>query len=104
MTWVSYAQNYEDVTLRRALRDVSSGFYVDVGANDPRVDSVTRAFYERGWHGINIEPVAHWHDRLQADRPRDINLRVAAGPVAEIVIPQRVPYGFHGTWVPTQQS
>ena len=79
MTWVSYAQNYEDVTLLRALGDVASGFYIDVGANDPRFDSVTRAFYERGWHGINIEPVPHWHERLRSDRPRDLNLRVAAG-------------------------
>ena len=25
---------------------------------------------------------------------------VAAGPVAEIVMPRRVPYGFHATWIP----
>jgi carotenoid cleavage dioxygenase len=25
---------------------------------------------------------------------------VAKGPVAEIVMPQRVPYGFHATWIP----
>ena len=41
MTFISYAQNYEDVILWRALRDVERGFYVDVGAADPQVDSVT---------------------------------------------------------------
>jgi FkbM family methyltransferase len=78
MNFISYAQNYEDVMLFRALRHIEEGFYIDVGAQDPVADSVTKAFYERGWHGINIEPAQHWHERLAADRPRDINLRLAA--------------------------
>jgi len=78
MTFISYAQNFEDVMLHRALRDVTDGFYVDVGANSPDVDSVTRAFYERGWRGINIEPMAACHAQLVAARPRDTNLPVAA--------------------------
>ena len=45
--FVSYAQNYEDVMLWRALKHVKKGFYVDVGANDPKFDSVTQAFYGR---------------------------------------------------------
>lgn len=79
MSFVSYAQNFEDVMLWRALKHVDQGFYVDVGANDPDIDSVTKAFYERGWRGINIEPVPQWFERLQEARPRDINLQLAAG-------------------------
>jgi FkbM family methyltransferase len=79
MPFTSYAQNFEDVLLWRALNDVAGGFYIDVGAWDPDHDSVTRAFSERGWHGINIEPVATWHERLSIRRPRDINLHAAIG-------------------------
>ncbi|MBV5340916.1 MAG: FkbM family methyltransferase [Deltaproteobacteria bacterium] len=79
MSFISYAQNFEDVMLWRALKHVENGFYIDVGANDPSIHSVTRVFYERGWHGINIEPLPSHHADLVKERPRDINLQCAAG-------------------------
>jgi len=79
MSFVSYAQNQEDVVLWRALHQVGEGFYIDVGANHPEEHSVTSAFYERGWKGINIEPVDQWFRELERARPRDTNLQVAVG-------------------------
>jgi FkbM family methyltransferase len=81
--FVSYAQNQEDVVLARALHpDDRTGFWVDVGAGDPVVDSVTAAFAERGWQGVNVEPLPREHERLCAARPADTNLRVALGATA----------------------
>jgi FkbM family methyltransferase len=79
MIFISYAQNQEDVMLFRALREVERGFYIDVGAQDPLIDSVTRAFYERGWRGINIEPNEEFFRKLESDRPHDTNLCTAVG-------------------------
>lgn len=79
MTFVSYSQNAEDVLLWRALGHVANGFYIDVGANDPVEHSVTKAFYERGWRGISIEPLPAFHHEFELQRPRDINLAIAAG-------------------------
>jgi hypothetical protein len=42
--------------LKRALSDIQNGFYIDIGAGDPSIDSVTKLFYDDGWHGINVEP------------------------------------------------
>lgn len=79
MSIISYAQNYEDVMLWRALKAIPAGFYIDIGANDPDVESVTRLFYDAGWRGVNVEPVqAHYQD-LQRKRPSDINVRAAIG-------------------------
>jgi FkbM family methyltransferase len=83
MPFISYAQNFEDVMLWRALKLFGPGFYIDVGANHPTRDSVTRSLYERGWRGINIEPVLHYHQALCAERPEDINLCVAVGDKAD---------------------
>ncbi|MDR6642684.1 FkbM family methyltransferase [Luteibacter sp. 1214] len=84
VTFISYAQNAEDVVLHRALGHVEHGFYIDVGAQDPITDSVTRAFYERGWHGINVEPVPRWLKRLNEDRPRDLNIQAIVADHAGI--------------------
>lgn len=79
MTFISYAQNFEDVLLWRALGHIKRGFYIDVGANDPVEHSVTKAFYDAGWRGINVEPLPAFHQEFLQQRPRDINLAVAAG-------------------------
>jgi FkbM family methyltransferase len=76
-TFVSYAQNREDVVLWRALRDIGAGRYVEVGANHPRHDSVTRAFYDRGWSGVTVEPVPAFVDLHRAERPRDTQVEAA---------------------------
>lgn len=91
MSFISYAQNFEDVMLWRALQHVPQGFYIDVGANDPEVDSVTKAFYDRGWRGINIEPVPQWFARLERERPRDVNLQLAVGAQAGEMVLYEVP-------------
>ena len=76
---ISYAQNFEDVMLMRALASIERGRYIDVGAAWPDQDSVTRAFYEKGWHGVNIEPNPDFLKLLQNKRPRDNNVGMALG-------------------------
>ncbi len=76
---VSYALNFEDVLLRRALLDVSEGFYIDAGAYDPVDYSVTKHFYDHGCARLNIEPEPSAFQRLVADRTRDVNLNVGIG-------------------------
>lgn len=77
MSMVSYAQNREDVALDRLFPRGKAGFYIDVGANDPLLYSVTKHFYDLGWHGINVEPSRGPFAALEAARPRDVNLNVA---------------------------
>ena len=65
--------------LRRALNNVARGFYIDVGAQDPIVDSVSMGFYEEGWRGVHVEPVASYAARLRAQRPDELVVQAALG-------------------------
>jgi len=73
---VSNSQLLEDIILFGFLYDVKNGFYIDVGANDPTKDSITKMFYIRGWNGINIQTKENIYQMLQSERTRDINLNV----------------------------
>lgn len=73
---ISYAQNREDIILDAFFDDVKEGFYIDVGANHPENDSVTKIFYDKGWSGVNLEPNRELYRQLLSERPRDINLNI----------------------------
>ena len=75
--FISYSSNLEDVILHRLFGARPSGFYVDVGAGHPTFDNDTRALYDQGWSGINVEPNPGFFAELVRERPRDRNLQLA---------------------------
>ncbi|MFL6725631.1 MAG: FkbM family methyltransferase [Sphingomicrobium sp.] len=79
MSFVSYAQNYEDLRLWRALRHIEHGCYLDVGAQHPVLDSVSKAFYDAGWRGAHVEPTPFYAAALREDRPDERVFEVAVG-------------------------
>nr|MCW2729123.1 FkbM family methyltransferase [Aeromicrobium sp.] len=85
---ISNAQNREDVILWRALQHVTAGRYVEVGANHPTIDSVSRVFYDHGWSGVTVEPVPYLAELQRAERPRDVLVQaaVSSADAGEIVL------------------
>lgn len=70
------SQYLEDYILSIIFKDIKNGYYIDVGANNPNKDSVTKYFYEKGWRGINIEPIEEHYKAFLKYRPEDINLNI----------------------------
>jgi FkbM family methyltransferase len=79
MPFVSYTRNFEDVMLNRVFDSVPHGFYVDVGAWHPAIDSNTYAMYLRGWRGVAIEPAPAMASLWAELRPGDVLVQAAAG-------------------------
>jgi hypothetical protein len=82
MPFISNTANFEDVLLWRAFQEINGGFYIDAGATDPELDSVTRAFYEAGWTGINIVSDPRCFEPIRQLRPRDLNMLGQLGRTA----------------------
>jgi hypothetical protein len=69
------AMQYEGLTVRavflRSMTTRHSAF--------TNFTAFTQAFYERGWSGINVEPLDEYFEKLMLARPRDRNLKVVVG-------------------------
>uniref|UniRef100_UPI0031F2D776 FkbM family methyltransferase n=1 Tax=Stenotrophomonas sp. TaxID=69392 RepID=UPI0031F2D776 len=74
---ISYAQNFEDVILWRALGHIEQGRYIDVGAQSPDEHSVSRLFYDKGWRGVHVEPTQHYSTLLRERRADEQVLQAA---------------------------
>lgn len=69
---ISYAQFGEDLFITTLLGyEKSHGIYVDAGCYHPIDYSNTYIFYQRGWHGIAIDPNPVYASEWQRYRPRD---------------------------------
>lgn len=77
----SHEKTMEDIILYHVLKLESNVFWIDVGANDPVFDSVTKFFQVRGGGGINIEPQPMYASKYALDRPNDINLMIGISDV-----------------------
>lgn len=74
---ISYSQEGEDMLLKEIFWNKMNGFYVDIGAHHPRRFSNTCFFYEqKGWSGINIDPIDNMLEIFDTFRPKDINLQL----------------------------
>ena len=73
---VYYSQNREDLVLLSFFPELDDGFYIDVGAFDPDLDSVTKLFYLKGWSGVNVEPQPDRYRMFEKRRKRDKNLNI----------------------------
>ena len=69
MLSATFAQRGEDTKLW-SFFDKKDGHYIDIGANDPVIDSVSKSFYDRGWSGINVEPLPFLARELDIAQPR----------------------------------
>ena len=78
----SYGQHADDLIIKNYLPSVEHGFYVDVGCFHPIKLSNTAYFHEKGWHGINVDPIKSNIDTFNRLRPGDINVCTAVAKEA----------------------
>lgn len=71
---LTYSQEGEDIVLDRFFGSKKQGFFVDVGAHHPSRFSNTRYFYDKGWCGVNIDPLPGVMQLFNKERPRDTNV------------------------------
>lgn len=58
----------EQALIREFFGNKSNGFYVDVGANEPIIESQTYHLDQLGWSGLLLEPIPHYCELLKKHR------------------------------------
>ncbi len=76
---VSFSQYGEDLLVWKHFGEKRTGFFVEVGANDPEEISNSLFLERNGWSGILVEPQSTCCERLRQARPKARLFQVACG-------------------------
>ncbi len=87
----------EQELVRRFFNNKGSGFYVDVGANDPIVQSQTYHLEQTGWDGLLIEPLASYCEALRKARKGKVVQYACSAPENENQVLKLLVAGGHST-------
>jgi carotenoid cleavage dioxygenase len=87
---------YDTIAKRSETHEFGRGRYGGEGVFVPRPDAVAE---DDGWLLTFVHDTGEEQSELVIVNTQDM----AAKPVARVLIPQRVPYGFHGAWISDSQ-
>ena len=87
---------YDLVTRRSEIHKFGRGRYGGEGVFVPRPSAVAE---DDGWLLTFVHDTVEGQSELVVVNAQDMT----SEPVARLLIPQRVPYGFHGTWISEEQ-
>ena len=72
-----FSQGGEDLILAKLFNYKPTGFFIDVGANEPVKLNNTYLFYKLGWKGLNFEPIPELAEKFKSKRSNDIVINKA---------------------------
>ncbi len=75
--FLSHSAFGEEILVNRIFKNVSKGFYIDVGALNPKIGSLTYFLYKKGWNGLNIDLTKNNIELFRLIRKRDKSIQVA---------------------------
>jgi FkbM family methyltransferase len=67
-----FSQAGEDVKILYLLQKYNSGFYIDIGSNDPILNSNTFKLYLMGWNGLLVDGNSQLINKAKKIRKKDI--------------------------------
>ena len=87
---------YDNETGCRQQWDYGEGVFGSEAVYAPKVGATRENAEDDGYVVTLVTDSKDWSSRCLVFDATD----VAAGPIARVTLPQRVPFGFHASWAP----
>lgn len=87
----------EQDLVREFFNNKKDGFYVDVGANEPIIESQTYHLERLGWKGLLLEPLPYYCDLLNQQRTGKIIRYACSSPENHGKVLKLIVAGGHST-------